>query len=601
MVTYAVTGVPAPRLVPTSNMSPSGILSVRPTKTVQRSDLFPTIPPDLVFRRSYDSPPHREENHWENVYEKAEWLGQIRPPLTEVFARSSAWNSSRRPGKARYFDPNEYGTGIAREHIREEKRATQMFKCLPLESDRIQTGLMVKRRLLPNSTKMFKQLAVKFQLQRPTPSVMNLPVEVIQIILFQSCSPQTTFPLHSCEPRLTVTRICSQWRAIALSTPALWANFTVHANMDPQLDPIHAWISRASQSALSIEIANTAEYVGASSLIVDILFPVIHRCSFLKLDLDIATLNQLLMLPPNALRALRTICVRVINYSHAANPTLVATAFRSCSELRAFSLTLGILGYVDPRDYIEIASFNVPWQQLTTLQLYSRLIPAHECLDVVRQCTSLQKCYILISFMDNRVLQRIIELSHRPVALPSLHTLQIRFSDSGNGDLMFLHALRLPCLRRFQPVVGSWEYSASWWLPVLQSVLCDTIQELDLSMFLIPEELSETLAQIPNLKTLWLNSNSHDYPGIMRALGEGTIAPRLTALHITFATKSLNSLFDVLEARVAAARANPDITAFTNVMILDRYGGSLDEARLLALTETGMQIRLHRDRDNTYP
>ncbi|KAF8881006.1 hypothetical protein BD779DRAFT_1675674 [Infundibulicybe gibba] len=357
---------------------------------------------------------------------------------------------------------------------------------------------------------------------------MVLPVEIIQTIFLELCPPQTAFPLHPGELRLLVTSVCSQWRAIALSTPALWADFQIHAraNLIPQLDPIHAWISRAAQSTLSIEIIN----------------------------LDITTFNRLLTLPPDALRALRTIHAFVEDDDHEPNPTLVVTAFSSCSELRTFSINSKRIG-----GYLDIASFNAPWQQLTTLQLYSNLIPAHECLDIVRRCISLQECYISISAMDDLALQRIIELSRHPTVLPSLHTLYVQFSNSNNDSFMFLHALYLPRLRIFQPELERRTHPSPWPSSVLQSVLCDAIQELDIAAFPIPESLSEMLARKPNLKILHLDGNSHEYPGIMRALGEGTIAPRLTTLYVDF-LESPNSLLDILEARVAAARASGNIT-----------------------------------------
>ncbi|KAF8880320.1 hypothetical protein BD779DRAFT_1763202, partial [Infundibulicybe gibba] len=283
-------------------------------------------------------------------------------------------------------------------------------------------------------------------------------------------------------------------------------------------------------------------------------------------------LNRLLALPPNSLCALRTIRIRVED-----GPCSRPNPRCHCVSVMRRTPRVLIIPEV-PRGLHRYRILRRAWQQLTTLLLYSRLIPAHECLNVVRQCTSLQKCYIFIPPVGNRVLRRIVEFSRHPVVLPSLHTLQIKFSDSGHNNFMSLHALRLPCLRIFQPVLGTWAYFASWSLSVLQPALCDTIQELDLSVFLIPDALSETLTQIPNLKILRLNNSSHEYPSIMRGLGEGTIAPLLTTLYISFVTESANSLFDVLEARVAAARANRDITAFTNVTIIDEYGGSLDEA-----------------------
>ncbi|KAF8871415.1 hypothetical protein BD779DRAFT_1718679, partial [Infundibulicybe gibba] len=259
-----------------------------------------------------------------------------------------------------------------------------------------------------------------------------------------------------------------------------------------------------------------------------------------------------------------------------------------CPELRTFALQ-------SPYSItLTIVNFDAPWQQLTTLQFHTQIL-AYECLDIVRRCTSLQECDVSISIMSSRALQRITELSRCPIVLPSLHTLQIQFSDSENDNFMFLRALRLPGLRKFQPVLlelsGWLVHPTPWSLSVLQSVLCNTIQELDLSKFPIHESMSGTLARMSNVGILWL---SDDSPGIMHALGEGTIAPRLTTLHLCY-VESLDSLFDILEARVSAARANSGVTALVNVTIRDRCDDPKDGARLLALTEAGMKIDFRSD------
>ncbi|KAF8880950.1 hypothetical protein BD779DRAFT_1802778 [Infundibulicybe gibba] len=136
--------------------------------------------------------------------------------------------------------------------------------------------------------------------------------------------------------------------------------------------------------------------------------------------------------------------------------------------------------------------------------------------------------------------------------------------------------------------------AAPWPLSGVQSVLCDTIKELDLSGFKFPPSLPETLALVPNLETLWLGGDSHKYPTrrIMHALGEGTLAPRLTALHLE-TVEIFDFLFDIIEARIAAAHASRGVTAFIDVTaLLDRGGNPPNEARLMMLTEAGVQIQI---------
>ncbi|KAF8881005.1 hypothetical protein BD779DRAFT_1034399 [Infundibulicybe gibba] len=64
---------------------------------------------------------------------------------------------------------------------------------------------------------------------------MVLPIEIIQTIFLELCTPQTAFPLHPGELRLLVTSVCS------------------NGQPDSTARPHHTWISRASQSTLSIE------------------------------------------------------------------------------------------------------------------------------------------------------------------------------------------------------------------------------------------------------------------------------------------------------------------------------------------------------------
>ncbi|KAF8880952.1 hypothetical protein BD779DRAFT_1033520 [Infundibulicybe gibba] len=424
-----------------------------------------------------------------------------------------------------------------------------------------------------------------------SPSMEDLPVEIIRAIFLQLCSQPAIFPLGSQdEPRLLVTQVCSQWRTIALSTPDLWADYYIYflqSDSLPQSGPIRAWISRAAQSPLSLTLRGSDRYFDTSPVIIDLVFPLIHRCSFLDLHLNTAMLDQLLALPPSSFHALQSATFIIEDMSQrAAGPTLFSTALETCTQLHTFSFKT--IGHRYPENFI--ANFNVPWHQLTTLRLHSSSILAHKCLDILRQCTSLRECSVFISYINDFVLQRIVEHSRHPIVLPLLHTLCVKFLDRENRNCHFLwHALYLPCLRKFQPMGSQYEF-ALWSLPNFQSVLCDTIEELDLSKFKFPECLPETLALVPNVKILWLGDISHKYPGAMRALGEGTLSPHLTTLYLR-SVENFDFLFDIMEMRIAAARADRGISVFVKITVLNRGIDPLDKDRLRGLAEAGVRIQ----------
>ncbi|KAF8879623.1 hypothetical protein BD779DRAFT_1551550 [Infundibulicybe gibba] len=74
---------------------------------------------------------------------------------------------------------------------------------------------------------------------------MNLPPETIEIIFLNLCPTKTVFPLRR-DPRLLMTQVCSQWRAVALAMPSIWANIHIPLNFPPPHDCVRTWISRSA-------------------------------------------------------------------------------------------------------------------------------------------------------------------------------------------------------------------------------------------------------------------------------------------------------------------------------------------------------------------
>ncbi|KAF8880409.1 hypothetical protein BD779DRAFT_1675931 [Infundibulicybe gibba] len=236
----------------------------------------------------------------------------------------------------------------------------------------------------------------------------DLPIEIIRAIFLQLCSQPAIFPIASQdEPRILVTQVCSQWRTIALSTPALWTDYYIYflqSDSLPQSGPIRAWISRTAQSPLSLTLHGSDHYFDTSPMIIDLVFPLVHHCLFLDLHLNTAMLDQLLALPPSSFHALQSATFILEDMSQwATSPTLFSTVFKLCTQLHTFSFKT--IGHCYPENFI--ANFNVPWHQLTTLRLRSSSILAHKCLDILRQCISLRECSVFIPPISDLILQGI--------------------------------------------------------------------------------------------------------------------------------------------------------------------------------------------------
>ncbi|KAF8880955.1 hypothetical protein BD779DRAFT_1547174, partial [Infundibulicybe gibba] len=294
--------------------------------------------------------------------------------------------------------------------------------------------------------------------------MMNLPPEIIEIIFLNSA-------VKNHEPRLLITQVCSQWRAVALAMPSLWANIRISLNPTPLPDPIRTPIN----------------YGMFSTAIVDLILPITQRCTSLELCVHESALPRLLTLPPGSLCALQRISIKSVPTPYVMSRGMIprATAFQQCPQLR--QMTFGFAAHaVDPAD------FNLPWHQLTHLD-------AHSC-----------------SFRDistfpihSRDLQKTKALSRRPIVLPSLHTLRLDLGDPAVHSVHFVHALRLPRLRSLHATSSKSQYYTL--LPVFQTLLSETICHLDLSGW-NPMDIPGALA------LLWGGD-----PEVLQALGRGAI------------------------------------------------------------------------------
>ncbi|KAJ7098527.1 hypothetical protein B0H15DRAFT_901021, partial [Mycena belliarum] len=89
------------------------------------------------------------------------------------------------------------------------------------------------------------------------PCTVTLPADVLRLV-FLACLPSTHNPaMYPTAAPLLLTRVSSAWRAIALSTPPLWAALHVSvASPCPVLpERVAAWLTRAGVLPLRISLS----------------------------------------------------------------------------------------------------------------------------------------------------------------------------------------------------------------------------------------------------------------------------------------------------------------------------------------------------------
>ncbi|KAJ7090769.1 hypothetical protein B0H15DRAFT_778727 [Mycena belliarum] len=114
----------------------------------------------------------------------------------------------------------------------------------------------------------------------------RLPHDIIQEI-FLACLPtRRNATMDLAQAPLLLGRICSAWRAIALSMPLLWAR--LHVNLDyvvssgARIHFLGEWLERSAQCALTLSIA-ARKPPDSSSAVMDLLIKSSERWRNLNL------------------------------------------------------------------------------------------------------------------------------------------------------------------------------------------------------------------------------------------------------------------------------------------------------------------------------
>lgn len=296
-----------------------------------------------------------------------------------------------------------------------------------------------------------------------------------------------------------MTRICSNWRSLAFTTPRLWTSLSVALR---QRDGpggnglLRTWVERSGGLPLYLELTygpcqpelnQDIAHQWFISHVVNIISSSAERWHSLHLCLPEFALSELLNRSMPTLHHLQiSVELRPLALT-VMKPELIP-------NLRSVSL-FGV--YQDPR------LLALPWGQLTELQ-FECCLNLEGCLDLLRMCTSLQACSIRVLAYSNTIIR-----TPTPVVLPSLRSL-IAFSGFNEDLGRFLACLELPALEDLElalrvPPTASHQMTL-WPKAEVFSLVhrsSNPLRKLSIREFLTEEgDPPECIKTIPNLAIL---------------------------------------------------------------------------------------------------
>jgi len=289
----------------------------------------------------------------------------------------------------------------------------------------IQPRLKEKRALLQESSSCHEAF--------PSPPCHLLPPELLGEV-FVRCLPQTNYVTPSSNGcPLILTKICRQWRAVALSTPRLWASLSVSLSKVTEVsggDVYKCWLEKARSVPLSIRVVHDIDVSDRNaeplSNAVQWLRPFLSQCFDLwwhgphmqgLLDNSVQSLSRLQVTSHGNF------------YVSIPSPT---------PQLR--SAVLQSLTH----DLQSLRSIDMPWHQLLDLKIQFALVSSATFLQVVGLCTRVQ--WVNVSCICANVSPQIDMQSFPPtdVVNHTIRRLEVKVLRAGLGSLF--EALTLTAL-----------------------------------------------------------------------------------------------------------------------------------------------------------
>ncbi|KAJ7086330.1 hypothetical protein B0H15DRAFT_740640, partial [Mycena belliarum] len=337
----------------------------------------------------------------------------------------------------------------------------------------------------------------------------RLPQDVLQEI-FLACIPTARNAVMSAqEAPILLCRICSAWRTIALSIPALWASLHLplqHVFEGTSTGPPIMWLERSGRCPLSLSIvgARTMEHFEAyESEFIDPLFDYLEGCAHRWQSIDLASewdegiMRLKDMYSPILVTAkIRGVLSEIVELKLLTSPSLRR-------------VHLQITGYLDKG----VADLPLRWGCLTHLILHAFVDRYPQSgLSPTMMLDILARCPRLISFTadTNNSSENSLPDSSAvaPLILRRLRELILCRCNSPVGPNSVSHILRnliMPELRTIQlPRTGASLSGASPFLCDL-ATRSPLVEELHIDLAsLAPASLADTIPVLHSLKRLYV-------------------------------------------------------------------------------------------------
>ena len=308
----------------------------------------------------------------------------------------------------------------------------------------------------------------------------RLPPDIWREVFYHCLTIGRTYPILSAtEAPMLLTRVCSMWRSVALSSPRIWTRLYIPLPGDPRLSSnygklkdqaldvrrqifsktmqlrcqaVKEWLERSGSCPLSLSITYPFGYISSigepgingaeDDEVADPLFQVIcpfaPRWEHLDLSMPLEIYQRLqTKIPLDRLSMLRGFKGNI--YSQDSTPTMVPLHIIELPTLESLSVNCHQLT-------INLSRYRNSWERLTDI-CFESPVSDTDLLEMLKQCPKIITLDVNMQVpWDNRDLD-LFEQPPEMVLLPHLESLKLH--ESGPTSAVIL-AVDAPSLKFLQ-------------------------------------------------------------------------------------------------------------------------------------------------------
>ncbi|KAJ7093664.1 hypothetical protein C8R44DRAFT_989832 [Mycena epipterygia] len=333
---------------------------------------------------------------------------------------------------------------------------------------------------------------------------------------------------------LTVASVCRAWRAIAISSGALWNNIQsllhfARTNIDSTQKLLEMCLSRSGNLPLDLDLAIWRSSESQSDPIMLLLTQHLSQCVNLRLELD-KTISFPVDHFKGPLCSLKKLDIDRPWSRRIAQQTTI-TIFLDAPQLREAHIAC-----------LSLSQISLPWIQLTNLHLRRQSLA--QCFDILGQTPILE-----VLVMDPRLNSTGAQdpITAPPHVLPRLCSIELY----ARGSEVFLQHLTLPILEHLSLCLSSEGVTRVKSLVARSrcSVRALTLYDTRSST------TNDCIRSLPSLRVLTLGSlqwSSSQFNQFFNCMTEDGLVPALESLNLQVWNHSVvdvRSLADMISAR----------------------------------------------------